>query len=389
MAFRGETNVEAVSDHVAELRPQDLSACVIRRTIGAKVCVAIVATLGLLAMSVWNVPFTGHVLIDMWAAPQWKPTMQLTALEQPGMQGFTLVVQTYDRTHLTLLHLLHHYARCHHIAAVVVVDNHPKHYAVVLAAAGKLTLPVPVRVISEPTNSMNNRFKPRPGLITTGSIFFVDDDLLVQPEDVDFAFEVWLTHRMQLVGFLPRAQLTQPQSASARGSKLPQYRYLFGPLPDGRYSMILVGASFFARSYLDVYWDEAHTEMRSYVDRVFNCDDIGFNFVVARVAALPPVLVRAAVTSLVTPLGGISTGSALNKTANELWWGSRRSACLTDLNAIFEGSPLHWSNAAIVRDTTQMLSFEVFDDNTTQQSERAAGTSIKPSRAQRNGTAAH
>jgi len=255
-------------------------------------------------------------------------------------QGFTLVTQTYDRTFL-LPRMLEHYANCRHLSAIVIIDNHPDHP--VYNKRPSYTIQkrndtwIPITVIPEDVNSMNNRFRPRPGIITTDAVFLIDDDLFVDPADVDFGFEIWTRHASQLVGMLPRAHVP------AINGRPISYSYL--PAEDGRYSIILAGASFFSVKYMDLYWSPDNTHLRQYVDAVFNCDDLLLNFVIAKAASRPPVLVRALVTDYVVKRdGGLAHGSG---------WTVSRHKCMEDLADRFGGVPLQWNSVAYSRDTSQ------------------------------------
>lgn len=87
-----------------------------------------------------------------------------------------------------------------------------------------------VRVRVEPSNSMNNRYRPDAQL-RGHAIFSIDDDLLLPCADVERAFAAWRTRAALVVGFFARTVLpleTPP-------------RYV---LSQSRYNVILTGAAF-------------------------------------------------------------------------------------------------------------------------------------------------
>ncbi|CAM4595412.1 unnamed protein product [Leuciscus chuanchicus] len=105
----------------------------------------------------------------------------------------------------------------------------------------------------------------------------LDDDTLVSVPDISFAFSVWKQFPDQIVGFVPRKHVTTASGVYSYGSF-----ELQDPDKGGgdSYSMILVGAAFFHRRFLELFRDQPG-EVHTLVDQTQNCDDIAMNFAVA------------------------------------------------------------------------------------------------------------
>ena len=129
-------------------------------------------------------------------------------------------------------------------------------------------------------DSLNLRFKPPKGL-TTDCVFIVDDDMYVRNSTIISMYQLWSSHSKQIVGLWPRTH-----EISSDG----QYRY--GSRPLVGFSMVLTKFMVLHRRYLDLYAEESSREIRDYVDRVQNCEDIAMNFLVSVSSRLPPLYVR-------------------------------------------------------------------------------------------------
>jgi alpha-1,4-N-acetylglucosaminyltransferase EXTL2 len=103
-----------------------------------------------------------------------------------------------------------------------------------------------------------------------------------------------------------------------------------------RYNLILTGASFFHRKYMAEYW-QLPTEMLQYIERVFNCEDLALNFLIADRTNQPPLWVDAPYRRM-SQSGLFQQGGHFNK----------RSACLGEFVNILGRNPLH-SNDHFVR----------------------------------------
>ncbi|CAN9502719.1 unnamed protein product [Ophioblennius macclurei] len=266
-----------------------------------------------------------------------------------GEEQFTIVVQTFNRTDI-LLRLLNHYKAAPHLQRIVVVWNN-LHEATPAALWESLgPHPVPVVFATQDANLMRNRLQVFPQ-IETDAVFMLDDDTLISFPDLAFAFTVWKQFPEQIVGFVPRKHIAGPGGVYSYGSFESRNPELGG---GDEYSMVLIGAAFFRRQYLQLFQDQPE-EVHRLVDETQNCDDIAMNFAVAL------HLKRR------SPLGGPCRPSGvfvkpvdvrnLEKQAASgylgMWYRPehmlQRSYCLNRLAAVYSTMPLCFSNLMVAQ----------------------------------------
>lgn len=190
-------------------------------------------------------------------------------------EKFTVIIQTYNRTDV-LLKLLNHYQAVPHLQKIIIVWNN-------IGEQTPLKLwnslgPHPVQVVfkEQTSNQMRNRLQSF-SEIDTDAVLMLDDDTLVSVPDISFAFSVWKQFPDQIVGFVPRKHVSTPVGVYTYGSF-----ELQDPETGGgdRYSMVLIGAAFFHRRYLQLFQEQPQA-VHALVDETQNCDDIAMNFAVA------------------------------------------------------------------------------------------------------------
>ncbi|KAJ8270101.1 hypothetical protein GJAV_G00110330 [Gymnothorax javanicus] len=189
--------------------------------------------------------------------------------------SFTIIIQTFNRTDV-LLRLLNHYQAVPRLRGILVVWNNVGE-APPRGLWGSLgPHPIPVTFKEQSANLMRNRLQPF-SEIDTDAVLMLDDDTLVSVPDLSFAFSVWKLFPEQIVGFVPRKHVTTASGVYSYGSF-----ELQDPEEGGgdRYSMVLVGAAFFHRQYLELFQKQP-AEVLALVDETQNCDDIAMNFLVA------------------------------------------------------------------------------------------------------------
>lgn len=189
---------------------------------------------------------------------------------------FTIVIQTYNRTDV-LLKLLNHYQAMPHLQKIIIVWNNiaeptPQK---LWDSLGPHSVPVVFKL--QNTNLMRNRLQPFQE-IGTDAVLMLDDDTLVSVPDVTFAFSIWKQFPDQIVGFVPRKHVSTKNGAYIYGSFELQNPEISG---GDWYSMVLIGAAFFHRRYLQLF-QEQDKAVHALVDETQNCDDIAMNFVVSQ-----------------------------------------------------------------------------------------------------------
>jgi hypothetical protein len=186
--------------------------------------------------------------------------------------------------------------------------------------------------ILEVKNSLNSRFLPIPG-INTEAVFMVDDDIRVNCQSLAHGFNGWKANPRSMVGYYPRLAVHPSKPGD-------EYVYQAWPIVflRGQMNIILTKACFLHTRYMDIYSSQQHPqEIRDYVDKYFNCEDIAMSLLVANItkhetrATVPVVYVEGQVSDL-----GLFNG--ISRSADDKYGvahHSRRSECLTDLTAIY------------------------------------------------------
>ncbi|XP_002983855.2 glycosyltransferase family protein 64 protein C5 [Selaginella moellendorffii] len=233
---------------------------------------------------------------------------------------FTMLTMTYDARIWNLKMYIKHYSRCPSVQEIVVVWNHGTP-----PDPSDFDSAVPVRIRVEPTNSLNNRFKPDP-LIKTRGVFELDDDIMVTCDDVERAFRSWREKPGRIVGFYPRLIDGDPL----------EYRNERHARRGKGYNMILTGAGFMdGQTAFERYWSPDVEQARAVVDELFNCEDILLNFLLANGTTSRTV-------EYVHPSWAIDTsrfsGAAISKDTKTHY--DKRSQCLARFAKLFGRVPV-------------------------------------------------
>ncbi|XP_036622076.1 exostosin-like 2 isoform X1 [Trichosurus vulpecula] len=257
---------------------------------------------------------------------------------QSALDSFTLIMQTYNRTDL-LLRLLNHYQAVPHLHKVIVVWNNvgEKVPEDLWNALGPH--PVPVIFKIQTLNRMRNRLQTFPEL-ETKAVLMVDDDMLISAHDLVFAFSVWQQFPDQIVGFVPRKHVPTASGVYSYGG----FELQIPGFGNGdQYSMVLIGASFFNRKYLEQFQKQPAT-VHALIDETQNCDDIAMNFMVAKhIGKTSGVFVKP------VEMGNLEkeTSSGYSGMWHRADHFLQRSYCINKLVKIYDSMPLKYSNIMI------------------------------------------
>ncbi|XP_041847857.1 exostosin-like 2 [Melanotaenia boesemani] len=280
------------------------------------------------------------------ATPQ-KGSPVLDHQAESSEEKFTIIIQTYNRTDI-LLKLLNHYQAVPHLQRIIIVWNNIGEQTPV--KLWDYLGPHPVQVVfkEQTSNRMRNRLHPFPET-DTDAVLMLDDDILISVPDISFAFSVWKQFPDQIVGFVPRKHVSTPGGVYSYGSFELQDPEMAG---GDKYSMVLIGAAFFHRRYLQVLQDQPQA-VHALVDETQNCDDIALNFAVAL------YLKRHSKTNTASRPSGVFVKPVdlrnLEKDASSGYQGMwhrpehllQRSYCLNKLTQIYGFMPLSYSNLMV------------------------------------------
>lgn len=114
--------------------------------------------------------------------------------------------------------------------------------------------------------TVNRRFLDAQ-LVKTSSILSIDDDILMNSDNIEYAFLIWKKHPNQIIGFCERY---------IKINKRKKLEYAF----DGKeIRLILTGISFISRELALNYYHPKNQQINKFVRQINNCEDILMNFV--------------------------------------------------------------------------------------------------------------
>jgi hypothetical protein len=209
------------------------------------------------------------LIVALFFAPFWASA---SAIAIDGtFDKYTVVLTSYSPRISMLRGAVKHYSRCPSASHVTIVWNAgtPPDLSLIPSA-------VPIRIRTESTNSLNNRFKPD-SEITTRAVLSIDDDLRIPCSDIEAAFAEWRRRPEVMVGFFPR--LIEPGDGNTKDLVFRGEGYV---MEQERYNVVLTGAAFMDASMaFPLYWSPAVAPARAVVDDLFNGEDLLMNFVLS------------------------------------------------------------------------------------------------------------
>ncbi|KAF7550956.1 hypothetical protein G7Z17_g5353 [Cylindrodendrum hubeiense] len=173
------------------------------------------------------------------------------------------------------------------------------------------------------------KLRPNP-TYRTKAILLHDDDVHYTPIEMELAFQVWRQQgQYRVTGAFARCVVMGSDG---------KWKYKSCG-NGGYYNMVLTGLLFTHISFLEYYSSEdpMMSQIRDYVDKVFNCEDVAFNYMAAMLSCTSALQVTGPQVAFdARPPGGISTSAKHKKTRHE---------CVDDFKNILGYMPL--KNSAV------------------------------------------
>ena len=221
----------------------------------------------------------------------------------------TMVLTVYSR-HRYLLDRLAWYTGFAYLKSIVVVWNKVTEKPPTLEPTW---FRIPVTILTQRANSMNNRFRPSP-YVDTDCVINMDDDWDMPYPVMEYAVRVWHAgYQDELVGLSNNGRVHgkgivgSSASNGARSSR-PTWKYSSSMVKGkGVRSIVLPSGMVYHRRYLALYTERIPAEARALVDDVMNCDDILFNFMVANSTKHAPVFIGTDAVARVRPCARTSS----------------------------------------------------------------------------------
>lgn len=215
----------------------------------------------------WNVP----------AEKNLNPPLPLSTIA-PKTHGFTAVILTYDRIDL-LFSLINKIVEVPSLTKILIVWNNLRKNPPDAKRWPKLSKPV--EIIRAKENKLSNRFYPYDEIETEAILSIDDDIIMLTPDELEFAYEVWREFPDRIVGFPSRTHTWD------HSMKTWKYESEW----TNRISMVLTGAAFHHKYWSYYYTTSMPGDIKHWVDEHMNCEDIAMNFLVANSTGKAPIKV--------------------------------------------------------------------------------------------------
>ncbi|CEF62359.1 Exostosin-3 [Strongyloides ratti] len=234
---------------------------------------------------------------------------------------FTVIILTFRRiSHLKTM--IKNLGKNSKIDKIIVIwnDQNPKNIP------KKSTWPQsnkPLYFVKTKKNSLNNRFLAL-DIITTHGVLSIDDDQAVNNILINKAFKFWQANSDVLVGHYTRRTFDKNKTG-----------YFTKKVKS--FDLILTGLAFINRKYLIKYTNEINNEIKNYVDRHMNCEDIVMNFLVAETSKKPNLFYDMIDNLRLSPL----SSKGLSNKKNHY---KERDGCVKHLIKVYGKNPMKKGN---------------------------------------------
>lgn len=248
------------------------------------------------------------------------------ALPVQSEQGFTTVILTYDREK-SLFQVIKRISQVDSLVRILVIWNHQSKSPPPAESWPRINKPL--KVIQTSSNKLSNRFYPYDE-IETECVLSLDDDIsMLTVDELEFGYQVWREFPDRIVGFPPRTHVYDNVTG--------QYKYESEWVND--VSLVLTGVSFYHKFWHYTYTASPSQEQRQikeWVDKHINCEDIAFNLMVANATGKAPIKVGPRKKfKCLTP--SCENSGMLSASASHL---EERSKCLDQFVSIYGFNPL-------------------------------------------------
>ena len=118
-------------------------------------------------------------------------------------------------------------------------------------------------------------------LVSTNAILYLDEDITVTSDEINFAFQVWRTFQERIVGFSARTHFWDER----------QKVWAYSSVLSNEYSMVLTNAAFIHRKYAKLMIENLSVSLTAALQSLPDCEHILINFLVAHIIKHPPIKV--------------------------------------------------------------------------------------------------
>ena len=237
--------------------------------------------------------------------------------------GFTCVITTFSRPLEMIQRVIDSVQHIEAIKEIRIKNSNPGR-----TIDGKFFVSgIPLSVDSYKDTSLNNRFDI--SKIQTEGVFYLDDDIILEREDIQYMLNMWSEHKTKLVGPFTRTHVNDTYTFNTRKA----------------YSIMLTKALVISIDYVYKYDCLLHPQLKNYVTQQVNCEDILMNYLVASMTGEGPLFVAARPAVDLGRKTGLSVKDGSPSTAFK----DARSVCMVYFSKLFGGNPLRYSHVYLKR----------------------------------------
>ncbi|CAH1799396.1 unnamed protein product [Owenia fusiformis] len=215
-------------------------------------------------------PYAGRKY-EEWNEPPYRDGVVnplFLPLMPPKSAGFTAVILTFDRLE-SLFRVITEVAKTPSLSKVLVVWNNQKKLPPQASLWPKINKPL--KVVQTRQNKLSNRFYPYDEIETEAILALDDDIVMMTTDELEFGYQVWREFPDRLVGFPSRLHLWDNTTQ----------KWKYESEWTSEISMVLTGAAFYHKHYSFLYTNAMPGNLKKWVDKHINCEDIAMNFLIA------------------------------------------------------------------------------------------------------------
>jgi alpha-1,4-N-acetylglucosaminyltransferase EXTL3 len=255
--------------------------------------------------------------------------------------GFTIILSTWDGKRVNLTDVVRNLVQSQFLKTVIVLFHSPDGGFMTGGKFKELLGAFPeykrwaerkgTKLVFERAthDSLANRFLPFHNL-GTPCVVSMDDDMLVDPVDLDFGFRAWQRNPRGLSGPFTRSHEVTNQGVSYLSNS--KYEFPFGR----EYSMVLTKLMYAPASYYFIFSCVMPRSIEQFIAETKSGEDMAFNLLASAITSRPPMNIDIETYDVGT-YTGLSAGG--NK------WLKSRSKVLSRLVDLFGINPLRYGRA--------------------------------------------
>ncbi|CEI88065.1 hypothetical protein RMCBS344292_02466 [Rhizopus microsporus] len=193
---------------------------------------------------------------------------------------FSVMISTYNPERIERISLLIRHLLKSDMVHTIYITWHNPNLDVPASIYDSIQDHSRLKVLKQSFDSLNNRFNPVDDL-KTEAVYIMDDDIFIDLQDLEYAFNVWRSRKDSVVGHFPRLHRYDPETHQAS----------YKVTNRAPYTLVLTKSMFIRSEYLFAYTCLLEPKLHEYVDQALNCEDLGFAMMASGLSHTPSTFV--------------------------------------------------------------------------------------------------